>query len=379
MNPSKPSLSLAWLTLRHRLIRCTAIRWCVKHGCFNHSWLAAVALVVGCGDPIRNEVATTITPSSVQLTTTGNPDRYEWPLNRDNYVVAKPPQMAYLTAFPNKLSTPDPVGAELVPWSNEGLGDDIQDFLRIGYDPPSAELKPTVSLTADQFHGRNAFDISNDGTRLVVIDDEGLAMFQTDNGKLIGHMKLPSAVASSSLTAVRFAGETKDMMLGSDEKIYRISSKDGTIMGQVDGCGEPIADWTITPDDQSMLIRSESGRLFGGDSQLDFFTAYDLGKEATFDQASLSLDGKRIGVVVNQHPRTYTLDEFHVVDETTYDKVTLDRGEISIALGTSEDVWADGDGIFLTWPGENRDRRTNLCHMFWKPLRAVATQAKQWR
>ena len=355
---------------------CRLIRWCLIERCLQYGWLGAIAIVVGCGDPIHDTAARNITSSSTSLANTGDMDRYEWPLNRERYMVAKPPPMAYLTAFPKKFSEPDPVGAELVPWSNEGLGKEFQDFLRLGYDPPSTELKPTVKLSVDQFHGKNAFDVSHDGSRLIVIDDEGLAMYRTDDGERIGHMELPNAISSSSITAVRFAGKTKDMLVASDAKIYRISSKDGEVNGQVDGCGEPIADWDITPDDQFMLIRSESGRLFGGDTQLNFFGAYDLGIETSFEQASLSPDGKRIGVVVHQHPKTYTIDEFEVVDETLYDQVTLDPGNISIALGTWEDVWADGDGLFVTWPDKDKGRRTSSVHMFWKPLSLAGIQTE---
>lgn len=146
-------------------------------------------------------------------------------------------------------------------------------------------------------------------------------------------------------------------------------------MAEVKGCGEPLAQWDVTADDKTMLIRGESGRLFGGDPQLEHFKAYSLGRNANFDVASLSMDGSRIGVVVNDHAKTYTQDDFSIVGESTYETVTLDSVSVSIALGTSSDAWADGDGIFYTTPREDGGRDTGVFHMLWKPLQLSATNA----
>ena len=343
-------------------------------------WLALLVCAgVGCGDPISQVTGVSVPTADVQLTSTESAYRYEWPLTRDQYLVVKPPQMAYVTSFPKKFSLPNPDGAKLVPWEGERLSEVVQEFLRLGYDPPSRELQSTVKLSPTQFHGEQAFDVSEDGTRLVVIDDEGLAMYRTDDGGLIGHMKLPSVVtsAASPPTAVRFAGQSNDMLVGSADKICRISSKDGSVVGQTEGCGETIAQWDVTADDTAMLIRGESGRLFGGDPQLEYFSQYHVGKNKTFDAASLSFDGSRIGVVVNNHPTTFTQKQFHIVDEVVYENATLDPGSISIGLGYSSDAWADGDGIFFTTPEENGDRSTGVFHMFWKPLRLSATKTRE--
>ena len=339
-------------------------------------WLALmVCICVGCGDPISQVAGVNVPKDDVQLVSSENAYRYDWPLTRDRYLVVKPPQMAYVTSFPKKFSLPNP-NAKLVPWDDEGLSEVVQVFLRLGYDPPSRKLQSTVKLSRDQYHGEQAFDVSQDGTRLVVIDDEGLAMYRTEDGGLIGHMKLPSVMTSlpSPPTAVRFAGQSNDMLIGSADKICRISSKDGSVVGQTDGCGELIAQWDVTGDDTAMLIRGESGRLFGGDPQLEYFAQYHVGKNKTFDAASLSFDGSRIGVVVDNRPTTFTQKQFHIVDETTYENATLDPGLISIGLGSSSDAWADGDGIFFTTPKENGDRSTGIFHMFWKPLRLSATK-----
>ena len=341
-------------------------------------WLALlVCASVGCGDPIGQVSGVSVPTSDLQLTSSESAYRYDWPLTHDQYLVVKPPQMAYVTSFPKKFSLPNPDEAELVPWDEEGLSEAVQEFLRLGYDPPSPDLSSTVKLSPDQYHGEQAFDVSEDGTRLVVIDDEGLAMYRSEDGDLIGHMKLPSVMTSSPSppTAVRFAGQSNDMLIGSADKICRISSKDGSVVGQTDGCGELIAQWDVTGDDTAMLIRGESGRLFGGDPQLEYFAQYHVGKNKTFDAASLSFDGSRIGVVVDNHPTMFTQKQFHVVDEAVYENVTLDPGSTSIGLGYSSDAWADGDGIFFTKPEENGDRSTSTFHMFWKPLRLSPTKS----
>ena len=294
---------------------------------------------------------------------------YQWPQTRDGYFVAKPPQMAYVTSFDGKLACPDPVTAELVPWSTEGLDPQMVEFLDMAYRPHKLDMQVSLRLTHEQFAGPNAFDVSSDGSRLVLIDDEGLAMYKTEDGTLVGHLALPDSVSSpdSPATAVRFCGNTMDMLVASNDRIVRISSKDASVTGEAKGCGEPIADWIVTENDQAMLIRSESGRLFGGDSQLEVFAAYNLGKDVVFDAASLSPDGTRIGVLVNSYPRTYIQDDFHIVDEIDYQKYSLDP-TVSIVCGWSSDAWADADGLVYTTPNQDGTRSTGGYQMLWKPI-----------
>jgi hypothetical protein len=249
-------------------------------------------------------------------------------------------------------------------------------YLELAYQPASIELDMRLILEASQFAGPQAFDVSSDGARMVVIDDQGLGLYKTEDGSLVGHLPLPAEVAAARprVDAVRFCGNKMDMLVASSEQIFRISSKDGLVVGKAKGCGEPIAQWIVTDSDEAMLIRSQSGRLFGGDPNLGFFTAYDLGKGRTFDAASLSPDGTRIGVVVDGYPRTYIQDAFQIIDETDYKNFRLDP-TVSIASGPSSDAWVDADGIIYTTPNQDGSRSVGGYQMLWKPIQiSMATE-----
>ncbi len=332
--------------------------------------------VVGCGDPIYESATLTPAATSLVLTSNADPSRYEWPQTRDGYFVAKPPQMAYVTSFDGKIACPDPVTAKLVPWSSDGLDPQMLQYLEMAYQPTSLEMDVRLILQDSQFAGPQAFDVSSDGSRLVVIDDQGLGLYKTEDGSLVGHLPLPGEVAAARprVDAVRFCGNKMDMLVASSEQIFRISSKDGSVVGNAKGCGEPIAQWIVTDSDEAMLIRSQSGRLFGGDPNLGFFTAYDLGKGRTFDAASLSPDGTRIGVVVDGYPRTYIQDAFQIIDEIDFKDFRLDP-TVSIASGPSSDAWVDADGIIYTTPNQDGTRSVGGYQMLWKPIQiSMATE-----
>ncbi len=328
----------------------------------------------GCGDPIHDVNTFVPAPTGLTLASRSDESFYEWPMTRDGYIVAKPPQMAYVTSFETKFKVPDPLAADLVPWSTDGIDDDMLEFLEEAYNPNPVALDYKLSLPAPSLRGPHAFDVSSDGTRLVVIDDKGLALYNAETGERIGNMKLPLEIASTKppVNAVRFGGNTKDMLVASDQKIFRINSKDGSVVS-VKGCGEPIAQWIVTRDDKSMLIRSESGRLFGGDPQLEFFTSYNVGKDLTFDVASLSPDGSKIGVVVDNYPRTYIIDKFQIVEQLDHREIRLDP-QVSIGMGVSSDVWADGDGMLIKYKNDSNEYKHDAFHMFWKPLQVSVTQ-----
>ncbi|TWU46377.1 hypothetical protein Poly51_57730 [Rubripirellula tenax] len=329
--------------------------------------------VTGCGDPIYD--SNPWRPSSTALATNtsevdASSEKYQWPLVGTGYVIAKPVPMAYVTAFDEKLQVPDRTTAETVPWSSEGLSDQAKRYLEDAFATHSSEFTPTVTLDPKSFVGPQAFDVSVDGTRMIVIDDQGLAMYRTDDGKLLGHRDLPPAFQSgaNAAKAIRFCGTSKDMLVASDALIVRISSKDGSEIGRCDGIGEPIIHWQVTDDDESMMMLGESGKMHGGDPQLTSVEAYHVGQRITLRAASLSPDGKRIATVVDSKPRIYLLKNHRIVDQIDPPKnVQLDPN-ISIACGHNSDAWSDGDGI--AYHVTDRDEPDNLYayRMNWKPI-----------
>lgn len=332
-------------------------------------WGLLTGCLVGCGDPIYDSTSWTPPATNLVMTSSEDSSRYQWPQTRDGYFVAKPPQMAYVTSFDSPIVCPDPVSAKLVPWSTEGLDPEMLEYLEMAYKPMSLELEVTLRLENRQLAGPQAFDVSSDGTRLVVVHDQGLTLYDCQDGSVSGHLPLPEAVATARprIDAVRFCGKTQDMLVASTQKIFRIRGSDGSLLAETQGCGEPIAQWMVTDSDQAMLIRSQSGRLFGGDPQLEFFTAYDLGQDMVFDATSLSPDGTRIGVVVDGYPRTYIQDGFRIVNEVDYKSFRLDP-TVSVSSGPSSDAWVDADGIVYTTPNPDGSREVGGYRMLWKPI-----------
>ncbi len=334
--------------------------------------LTLTACCCGCNDPIYSTARFSPTIPAIELTA-DNPNNYDWPLTREGYVVAKPPQMAYMTSFSERLKTIDPVAADLVPWDETDLDEHAREILRHAYTPHSEKPNVVLSLANEQFRGPQAFDMSVDGKRLVAIDDKGLALYNANDGTLIGHLALPGKLATADppVNAVRFCGSTNDILVASAERLVRISSKDGSVMATSPGCGDTIAQWIVNDDDKAMVIRTESGKLFGGDPGLEYFSAYNVGDE-TFDSVGLSPDGSRLCVSQEGRARTYLQQNFQLVDYVDHTSIEL-FPEVSVTSGAYTDVWADGDGILFTQANGDGPRRTGGYRMLWQPL--IVSQA----
>ncbi|MGB7327291.1 MAG: hypothetical protein WBD31_20615 [Rubripirellula sp.] len=327
----------------------------------------ACLLMVGCDDPINRPSQWTPPPADWTLVATDDPSKYQWPLTKQGYRVDRPPQMGYVTSFDGRIPCPDPVTSEVVPWKTDGEDKTLVAILKNAYKPPEPRLKPVLQLNPGQFAGVQAFDVAEDGTRMIAIDDQGIAMYKTEDGELIGHMKLPSEFSGAApAQAVRFCGSSKDMMIASPSTIVRISSTNGSVIGQCPGIGEPIADWFVNTNDDTTLVRGESGKLFGGDSRLSNFKPYNLGSRVTASAAALNDTGDRIAVTVDNHPRIYLLKDQQIIDQIDSDQVTLDPNSDVAFIGTTE-AWVDGDGVFCNYVNDHQTTDTNLYHMFWKP------------
>ncbi|QDT06647.1 hypothetical protein K227x_50630 [Rubripirellula lacrimiformis] len=335
-------------------------------------WTTILLAAVGCDDPVFRPVAWIPPTADWTLADSDDSSTYEWPMTNSGYQVNRPPQMAYVTSFDQKLTCPDPVTAELVPWPTEGKDQAMLTFLEKAYADPAPELDVLVELDKTQFLGPQAFDVSSDGSRMVLIDAQGLAMYKMDDGSLVGHLALPAVFAAGAAApeAVRFCGNSKDMLVASADTIVRISSKDGSVIGQCDGVGDPIAQWFVNINDDTTLMRTESGQLFGGDSQLKTWNDYKLRNQAKVSAAALSDDGLKIAVAVNQVPRLYVQKDYQIVESVNDDgpeSVRLDPN-IDVAISGGQCVWADQDGIFQLYYQDGKlEPEKLLYHMFWQP------------
>lgn len=339
-----------------------------------YALLFPLALSTGCNEPIYQPGAPAV--AVVDLPLGGDLDRLEWPQRNTQYIVARPPQLAYVTSFDEKLEIPWSKDAELVPWETEGLEPWMVKFLNRAYKPIEPRLDLMVHLKPGDFVGTQAFDVSTDGRRLVVIDDKGLAMYRTKDGKRQGQLKLPpEIVADEHPHAIRFCGPSNDMLVATKKFLYRISSRDGSLIGKAKGFGELVADWKVTRGGGSILVRSESGRLFAGDSKLEFFSVLSVEKGLTFDSADISEDGNRVGVWANAQPRIYTLRNHQVVDKHTFNWTTdsADKQK-GVAFGEVAHAWIEPDSCFnFRAQDQSRQRwQPGGYSMLWKP-RLIST------
>lgn len=352
----------------------------------------ALCVLTGCNQPIYEVANVAIDPTSAAENVdsghdaaspiTGNDtensaeERYEWPLSRTTYSVRKPPPMAYLTAFAERPQIPDPVTAPVVPWDDKDLDPRVSDFLHDAFDPFDAAPDPSLTIPVASLGGRNAFDVSTDGTRLVAIDAKGLALYRVQTGELIGHLPLPPDVAkvTPAVDAVRFAGEGRDMLVGSAGGLFLISGKNGSVVARHAGCGDEIANWQVTLGGQQMLIRTDGGQLFTGNCDLSDFKRCTISKTASFSAASLSPDGSRIGVIADQSPRVYRLVENQLVDQEDFpDQKLTDQGVVSMGLTT--DCWTDGRTLLYHQFDQSQRVKTDAYGMYWRPSLISATTA----
>ncbi len=344
-------------------------------------WIVCAFAVVGCGDPIHDSVEFVPTTAEVTLTSQA-PYRYEWPLTRDGYLVAKPPQMSYVTSFPEQLSSTDPVGAKLVEWSEELFDEKAKQFLHEAYGPVPDRPNVIFSLSKNELSGPQAFDLSVDGEWLAVLSGKELAFYKTKDGSLKRRLKLPPVVASASapIDIIRLCMTSIDILVASPNQIFRINGESGEVVAQTKGCGDSIAQWILSDDDKSMLVRSESGKLYGGSPNLDYFSAYSVGNDLTFDDASMSPDGSRIGVCIDGIATTYDQEKFQIVSRTPHHREQL-QGKVLIACGANSDAWAGEQMIIHTAPNGQGSRQPDVGFLLWRPLlmsMCVFAQNSNW-
>ena len=153
-----------------------------------------------------------------------------------------------------------------------------------------------IELAPDQYDGPLVYDICDDGQRLAVIDDGELVLYDTEDGEILERKSLDQIFRDGdSAKVIRFAGPSLDLIVASENNLARIDADSLEFDASRSSVGEPIAVFTVSDQDEHLMIRTESGSIFAGDSQLDTLEKLKLGKDPTFRIASLSDDGNEIG------------------------------------------------------------------------------------
>ena len=341
--------------------------------------LACVMLVcVGCDDPINEPAAFEPAATEVVMTSRSDQTRYEWPLSGNTYMVPKPSPMAFVTAIDEPLRYPHTADAPLIPWDESELEQEVKDILRDAYEPHQTKLDVKYSVSAEKISGPLAFDISHDGKRMVTIESDQLGLYDMEVGKLIGHLKLPAQIDPQNAKAVRFCGATKDLLLGTSKKLYRISGKNGAVVATCKGPGEPLKTWVVNPKASAMLVLDESGRIFTGDPSLAVFAACSVGKDRRFSQASISENGQRIvaieqgkPVLIRQTPKFELLGEEDLGANGTFAQTNR---PMQVAGGIGTDSCVNGDELIYVVSNDRYPDQISISkhRMFWRPVSVSA-------
>lgn len=331
-------------------------------------------ILVGCGDPLYEAVEFQPDAEGLVLTSRGDESRYEWPIRGGNYQVTKPPPLAYLTSFEEQFSFDDDFDAPLVAWDDLELGESAEAFMQEAFRPlPEKPLERVATIDRSEMAGPQAFDLSADGERLVLVKDEELILYNVENGERIGKMALPGDWSSGAAQAVRFCGRNKDFLVASPAQICRISGKDGQVMARIDGCKANLKKWMINHSDESMLMLTEEGKVYGGDSKLKYFSLADVTEEVFVDVA-LSEDGRRVIGYADRREVFYYQENNRIVSKIDVGAY-ITVGKNAVIAGINSDGWVDTmDLLTMSGPANdpNAQRKMGHANMFWRPHFGVA-------
>ncbi|TWU05039.1 hypothetical protein [Stieleria varia] len=338
-----------------------------------------LAVCVGCGEPIYHAVDYQRPSLDIKWSEPSDSSRYEWPLKRQNYIVTKPPPMAYLTSFSEKFSFDNVYEEPLVPWDDLPLGDEAKAFLAEIYDPLPTQLETSLTIDPNEMTGDQAFDLSLDGKRLVLLRNTQLVLYNTETNKRIGSMPLPGDWSSAPPHAVRFCGRSKDFLVASTKQICRISGKDGQISSQVDGCNASIVRWDITPNDDAMVLLSDEGKIYLGHPDLTYFSPANV-EDRTYTDVAITEDASH-AIAVSESSGAYfshilntkdhRVTEFHTIDAEVVHKA------IRVVGGLNADAWLDQATwvVALERNKEGSDEKENYLDLrwgYWRPHLAVS-------
>ncbi|MCA9135322.1 MAG: hypothetical protein KDB00_01150 [Planctomycetales bacterium] len=366
--------------------------------------LLTLSVFAGCDQPIYNALNQPLPNAEIEMAS-ANEQRHNWPVRDNFFTVAKPPPLAYLTSYGEPITTPPLELPDDSFWNSVQMSDEVRPYIEDLFLPLPTEPHWVGTISKAEFAGPQAFDMSIDGKRLVTVNDGQFALFQTSNGKRIGRRDLPGDWKSGPPNAVRFAPKTNDFLVASSKKVCRISSKDGSLIGEIEGPGEPIKKWLVADDESYMVMLTESGRLFAGDGALQSLGPLKLiatDDDATFDDFGMSLDGVRLLVTVGKQPRTYLQEGGKIVDFIEHSHIALSESPV-ISSGLRDDFWATTATVFFTHaekgPNSNAEfdpnslvtqkiamapqRESGTVEMFWRiahlrPIRNRPGEGGEW-
>ncbi|MCD0458265.1 hypothetical protein [Roseiconus lacunae] len=346
--------------------------------------LMLVGLAIGCDRVIHHSISreANVTPvewiDPVTDSVAESPDannasaRYQWPLKEGNYVVSKPAPMGYLNEFSKPFSMDERFEASLVKCSDLNLNATAKAFLTEAYAPPPTEMQLLVEVAKTDFNGAGAFDLSTDGERLIVLNGDEVVLYNLSDAKRVGSFSLPGDWPNAAPDLIRFCGESNDFLIGSNQKLCRVSGRTGAVVAQADLHGDPIVQCETDSNDRVVALLTSSGNLFYGDLQLKKITPIDTG-ERFVKSMGLAKDGSQIVVDVGG-PFVFNLEEEGEV--TSKDLFHGYSGkQQTVVAGDSSHLWLDGHHPKVLHRNVDSEgeatQKFSIAHCYWKPSLAA--------
>ncbi|MCC9599538.1 hypothetical protein LOC67_03120 [Stieleria sp. JC731] len=299
--------------------------------------------------------------------------RYDWPVNRGEYIVVKPAPMGYLNSFSKRFNLDSQFDSPLVKCPDIKLAPESKALIREAYGPIQDTMRSLVDIDNSEFNGPEAFDLSVDGTRLVVLHGTEVVLYNLEKSKRIGSFTLPGEWPGGAPHAIRFCGKSKDFLVASETTICRIASRTGKVVAQADGFRERIVKWDVNSADKIMAMLTESGRMMLGDPQLDQIKQVGAEVENARD-LGLSDKGEFLFVDIGR-PHLYRIDaEMNLVHEPL--GINYEGQHQSIVAGINSHAWLDGHQVLLISSrknenGENEQFSRKIWYN-WRPHLAAA-------
>ncbi|OYP31053.1 hypothetical protein [Rhodopirellula sp. MGV] len=326
-----------------------------------------VVFLGGCDSVISHTVSIDAEQTVVAWPETVPAARSDWTIASGELQVWKPVPMAYLKSFEQKFSMDSRFDDPIVECTDLNLSEDSLSFIEQAYSQKPESMESVVSIPMDAFNGPRSFDLSLDGKRLVTLNSDHVELYNLETAKRLGSFALPGEWARQP-HAICFCGNTRDFLVASDDRICRISSRDGSVQNEIKGLGETIAKWKVSPSGDVLVLLTESGTLWGGEATLEGLSQINSDGTNVRDMDLFS-NGKSIIADVSV-PLLY-----HRNDQNVWlqQKVgfEFETEHPHVVAGSESHCWVDGPTIEVLSKKENAEGKVAdhlaMAHSYWPP------------
>lgn len=268
-------------------------------------WLCI--FLAGCSDPITDPVPVdatanvndgTVSAAPISLSSR-RPPVTDWPLDDNGWRISRQSPLSYLDSVDRSIECPDRLNNPILPWPRTAFPESIRRYFDDGFHRDREAIREVAVLAPQQLMGMQAFDLREDGRRLILLTPSHLVLYDMETGRRLGKRSLPEMLhkPESQPLAVRFCGS--DFLVATNRRIVRISGRTGDVMASASTAISGIKQWIIGDDRRTMVMVSDQGALVVADCDLESIEmlSCDLGRVTT---AALDADGARLFALVER-------------------------------------------------------------------------------